>query len=107
MRIPTNVPEKHCMPCGKALFPAAPGGSEAAGFPKGVLRLGRFGGRGVFKRDKCEDGASPSGKASVFGTDIPRFESWRPSQHFLAFGLPEIFGLRLDKTLYLDIRRLN
>ncbi len=25
-------------------------------------------------------GASPSGKASVFGTDIPRFESWRPSQ---------------------------
>ena len=26
-------------------------------------------------------GASPSGKASVFGTDIPRFESWRPS-HF-------------------------
>ena len=24
-------------------------------------------------------GASPSGKASVFGTDIPRFESWRPS----------------------------
>ena len=25
------------------------------------------------------DGASPSGKASVFGTDIPRFESWRPS----------------------------
>ena len=26
-------------------------------------------------------GASPSGKASVFGTDIPRFESWRPN-HF-------------------------
>ncbi len=25
-------------------------------------------------------GASPSGKASVFGIDIPRFESWRPSQ---------------------------
>lgn len=27
-------------------------------------------------------GASPSGKASVFGTDIPRFESWCPSQLF-------------------------
>ncbi len=27
-------------------------------------------------------GASPSGKAAVFGTAIPRFESWRPS-HFL------------------------
>ena len=26
-------------------------------------------------------GASPSGKAAVFGTAIPRFESWRPS-HF-------------------------
>jgi hypothetical protein len=25
-------------------------------------------------------GASPSGKAPVFGTGIPRFESWRPSQ---------------------------
>ena len=25
-------------------------------------------------------GVSPSGKASVFGTDIPRFESWHPSQ---------------------------
>ena len=25
-------------------------------------------------------GASPSGKAAVFGTAIPRFESWRPSQ---------------------------
>ena len=25
-------------------------------------------------------GASPSGKALVFGTGIPRFESWRPSQ---------------------------
>jgi hypothetical protein len=25
------------------------------------------------------DGASPSGKAAVFGTAIPRFESWRPS----------------------------
>src|SRR5690349_19071020 len=24
-------------------------------------------------------GASPSGKAAVFGTAIPRFESWRPS----------------------------
>ena len=24
-------------------------------------------------------GVSPSGKASVFGTDIPRFESWYPS----------------------------
>ena len=28
-------------------------------------------------------GASPSGKASVFGIDIPRFESWRPSQSLL------------------------
>lgn len=28
-------------------------------------------------------GASPSGKASVFGTDIPRFDPWRPSQHSL------------------------
>ena len=27
-------------------------------------------------------GASPSGKAAVFGTAIPRFESWRPSQAF-------------------------
>jgi hypothetical protein len=27
-------------------------------------------------------GASPSGKAAVFGTAIPRFESWRPSQQF-------------------------
>ncbi len=26
-------------------------------------------------------GASPSGKAAVFGTAIPRFESWRPSHH--------------------------
>ena len=26
-------------------------------------------------------GASPSGKATVFGTVIPRFESWRPSQY--------------------------
>ena len=25
-------------------------------------------------------GVSPSGKASVFGIDIPRFESWHPSQ---------------------------
>ena len=31
-------------------------------------------------------GASPSGKAAVFGTAIPRFESWRPSQ------LPEIYS---------------
>ena len=31
-------------------------------------------------------GASPSGKASVFGTDIPRFESWRPSQSSVYFG---------------------
>ena len=29
-------------------------------------------------------GVSPSGKASVFGIDIPRFESWYPS-HFLSF----------------------
>ncbi len=29
-------------------------------------------------------GASPSGKAAVFGTAIPRFESWRPSQDFLS-----------------------
>jgi hypothetical protein len=28
-------------------------------------------------------GASPSGKAAVFGTAIPRFESWRPSHHHL------------------------
>ncbi len=27
-------------------------------------------------------GASPSGKAPVFGTGIPRFESWRPSHSF-------------------------
>ena len=27
-------------------------------------------------------GASPSGKAPVFGTGIPRFESWRPSHPF-------------------------
>ena len=27
-------------------------------------------------------GASPSGKAAVFGTAIPRFESWRPSQKY-------------------------
>ncbi len=27
-------------------------------------------------------GASPSGKAPVFGIGIPRFESWRPSQDF-------------------------
>ena len=27
-------------------------------------------------------GASPSGKAAVFGTAIPRFESWRPSHTF-------------------------
>jgi hypothetical protein len=29
-------------------------------------------------------GASPSGKAAVFGTAIPRFESWRPSQPSLS-----------------------
>ena len=34
-------------------------------------------------------GASPSGKASVFGTDIPRFESWRPSQ---SLPLPYMVG---------------
>lgn len=28
-------------------------------------------------------GVSPSGKATVFGTVIPRFESWHPSQIFL------------------------
>ena len=33
-------------------------------------------------------GASPSGKASVFGTDIPRFESWRPS-HLNCFSIKE------------------
>lgn len=33
------------------------------------------------------DGASPSGKASLFGSDIPRFESWRPSQ-FLLISIP-------------------
>lgn len=27
-------------------------------------------------------GASPSGKAPVFGIGIPRFESWRPSHFF-------------------------
>jgi hypothetical protein len=34
-------------------------------------------------------GASPSGKAAVFGTAIPRFESWRPNQllHLMAIFL--------------------
>ena len=27
-------------------------------------------------------GVSPSGKAPVFGTGIPRFESWHPSHSF-------------------------
>jgi hypothetical protein len=31
-------------------------------------------------------GASPSGKAAVFGTAIPRFESWRPSHPPIAGG---------------------
>jgi hypothetical protein len=34
-------------------------------------------------------GVSPSGKASVFGTDIPRFESWYPNHHFKEKGPEE------------------
>jgi hypothetical protein len=35
-------------------------------------------------------GASPSGKAPVFGTGIPRFESWRPSQCLLCFEISNL-----------------
>jgi hypothetical protein len=35
-------------------------------------------------------GASPSGKAAVFGTAIPRFESWRPSHLLLGLKAPTV-----------------
>ncbi len=44
---------------------------------KPVARGGRAAYIGALRRI----GASPSGKAAVFGTAIPRFESWRPSQY--------------------------
>src|SRR5262245_27571521 len=48
------------------------------------------------------NGASPSGKAAVFGTAIPRFESWRPSQISLKFGL----FCRLPPSTGLNILRV-
>ena len=70
----------HCKAAMKALFPALPAGRLCAGriwrdfliCPMGLRIWVRF-----WKTRL--DGASPSGKASVFGIDIPRFESWRPS----------------------------
>ena len=41
----------------------------------------RRGRSGFGSMSRVTVGASPSGKASVFGIDIPRFESWRPSQY--------------------------
>ena len=36
----------------------------------------------LYRKKNIIIGASPSGKASAFGADIRRFESYRPSQKF-------------------------
>ena len=50
-------------------------------------------------------GASPSGKASVFGTDIPRFESWRPS-HYSACSMsisPGVSGFQFCRAILIVV----
>lgn len=72
----------HCKVGPKALSPPLP----AAEYPLkpltavGFLWPSRLLDRSPKAALLCQVGASPSGKASVFGIDIPRFESWRPSQ---------------------------
>ena len=51
-------------------------------------------------------GASPSGKASVFGIDIPRFESWRPSHSMPAIPFWPRYHLR-PATLPLEPQPRN
>ena len=76
----------------KRYFPRSPQGAAGLGSGGrslvfcGIWRLPRR-----FKQAH-DAGASPSGKASVFGTDIPRFESWRPSQFSVSIQNSPVYG---------------
>ncbi len=46
-------------------------------------------------------GVSPSGKAPVFGTGIPRFESWYPS-HTSPFGLRVAYAIEFGDNFFIS-----
>src|SRR4051812_22641805 len=98
----------HCRP---GNWPPLKMGRKWAAAPDAVARLTRPDGRtGDAAAADCalpyrpirgaldrRIGASPSGKAAVFGTAIPRFESWRPSQPRMAGrALTQGHGTSLD-----------